>query len=265
MIPQYLSRLLAIAALSAAAVVAPAFAAPITVMGYNVEGGYKPDATEPTVASYIQQAPNADVYMLSELTISWAKPLANTMGGYQVVTSANAVETTDALGIFFNPKRFSLLDSHELVFGVNKFERPALIVTLKDNTTGKKVIVMGNHLMRGKAEQRQQQTRMLVDWAKQQSATVIALGDYNYDYDLPTAKGNKAFELLMDSGEWYWVKPKTLIKSNCDAQYNSILDFVFIHGKYAAATSDILFPEAEYCHDDADRPDHRPVIATIEL
>ncbi|KFZ37983.1 hypothetical protein HR45_05580 [Shewanella mangrovi] len=263
MMQAYFSRTLALAALCFSVVTGVAVAAPITVMGYNVEGGYKPDATEPTVAGYIQQAPKADVYMLSELTISWAKPLAKTMGDYQFVASKNAIETTDALGIFFNPQRFSLVDQSELVFGVNKYERPALIATLKDRTTGKTVTIVGNHLMRGAAEQRQQQARMLVQWVKQQADTVIALGDYNFDYDLPTAKGNQAFNLFMDSGEWHWIKPSKLIKSNCDANYNSILDFVFVHGSYQSATSNILFPEEEYCHDDEQRPDHRPVVATI--
>lgn len=259
-----LSRLLASVALCCAAV-GTVNAAPIAVMGYNVEGGYLPGATEPTVSQYIQQAPKADIYMLSELTISWAKPLANTMGNFKYIVSKNAVETTDALGIFYNSERFTLVDNTELVFGVHKYERPAIIATLQEKATGKTFKVVGNHLMRGQADLRQLQAKKLVAWAKKQSGNVIALGDYNFDYDLPTEQGNKAFNLFMDSGEWHWVKPAALLKSNCDPQYNSILDFVFIHGSYQSASSEILFPEEEYCVDDEQRPDHRPVFATIEL
>ena len=250
---------------SAMAVAGVANAAPVTVIGYNVEGGYLPGATEPTVNNYIQQAPKADVYMLSELTVSWAKPLAKTMGDFAYVTSENAVDTTDALGIFYNQQRFTLVNHTELKFGVHKYERPAIIATLKEKATGKTFKVVGNHLMRGQAELRQQQAKQLASWAKKQSGTVIALGDYNFDYDLDTFKGNKAFNIFMNSGEWKWVKPSNLIKSNCDVHYNSILDFVFIHGAYQSAKSNILFPEAEYCVDDDQRPDHRPVLASIEL
>ncbi len=234
-------------------------------IGYNVEAGYKPAAQLETVAELIESAPKADLYLLSELSLSWAQPLAQGMGDYAVVTSNGAIETTDSLGLFFNPNRFELEQQTELPFGVHRYERPALIVQLKEKQTGRSLIVVGNHLMRGEAPLRQQQARLLSEWAAKQRLPVVALGDYNFDYDVVQGQGNPAFDLFMSSGQWQWVKPETLVKTNCDARYNSVLDFIFIHGNYQSAEAKILYPEPEYCSDETRRPDHRPVMARLVL
>lgn len=237
----------------------------VVAVGFNVEAGYKPGAELSTVTALMLQAPKADLYVLSELSLSWAEPLATAAGGYRFLVSADAVETTDALGILYDPERFELLLQDEVKFGLHQYERPALVAHLNDRSTGRSFIVMANHLMRGQSELRQQQALILSEWAAKQTLPVLALGDYNFDFDVESQKGNRAFELFMATEQWQWIKPKNLVKTNCDEHYNSILDFVFVHGSYQKASSQVLFPESFYCSEEKLRPDHRPVLARIEF
>ncbi|MGR5287067.1 hypothetical protein ACP3V5_17255 [Vibrio maritimus] len=237
----------------------------IDVMSYNVEGGYLSDAKVTTVASYLKAAPKADIYGFSELTQSWSPQLKSQMGEqYRYLISDQANDTTDALALFFDSSKFKAVETGELVFNEHKHERPALYARLKDKRDNSEFIVMVNHLMRGDASIRQRQSKKLQAWVSGQTLPVVALGDYNFDYDVPTGKTNQAYREFVAGGYWQWVKPTTLIKTGCHKDYNSILDFVFV-ANGAKGTSEILFAEPEYCNDDEKRPDHRPVFASVMI
>ena len=242
-------------------------AEPLTVIGYNVEGGYKPGATVGKVVEYIGRAPKADIYAISELSVGWNNKLAKAMGGFKFVVSSRAISTTDALGIFYNPKRFELKAKGELPFGVHEYERPALYLHLLDKQTDKRFLVMVNHLMRGSSENpdRYAQALQLNRWVQRQRLPVVALGDYNFDYDISTSTANPSYSAMIANKHWRWVKPKKLIKTGCHKKFNSILDFVFINKKVAAARSEVLFPKRAYCKHDQYRPDHRPVMAVVSF
>ncbi len=51
-------------------------------------------------------------------------------------------------------------------------------------------------------------------WAEAQSLPMLAIGDYNFDYDFHTKMGNKAFQLFTKDGVWKWLRPVELIDSN---------------------------------------------------
>ncbi|WP_299022227.1 endonuclease/exonuclease/phosphatase family protein [uncultured Photobacterium sp.] len=241
-------------------------------IGYNIEGGYKPDAELNTVTQYIKQLGPADIYALSEVTISWQHSLAEAasqLAGahFHWVATTGAIESTDSLAILYNTDKFSLIKTLELNnIKPGKYSRAPLAVLLKDNRTSDTFYFMVNHFDRKHADRRQEQARKLNEWAQTSEYPVVAMGDYNFDFEVTTGETNTAFKLFTKDDVFTWVKPQELIKSGCHEDYNSILDFAFIaNGEELTASSTIRFPEPEYCMDDSQRPDHRPIELMFSL
>lgn len=240
----------------------------ISLISFNVEAGYKPDSELNTVLSLIDKLPASHVYAITELTPSWAESIAIHLGDFHYVINQNARESSDAMAIFYDPSRLTIVEAYERPFNVHKYERSMLYSKFIDKRTAKSFAVITNHFMRGTGkvnERRQSQSIQLQKWVQNQVVPVIALGDYNFDYDIDTLTGNPSYYLFTEDDHWQWVKPKQLIKTGCHKSYNSILDFVFIAGEVKAAASEIMFPETEYCNDDKRKPDHRPLYAVVEL
>ncbi len=65
---------------------------------------------------------------------------------------------------------------------------------------------------------------------------------------------------------WTWVRPATLIRSQCKPNFDSVLDFIFVSASALplALTSEIL-QAANDCGNVAANPDHRPLRADFEL
>ena len=90
---------------------------------------------------------------------------------------------------------------------------------------------MVNHLARGDNAIRHQQAERLNAWVRQQTVPVIATGDYNFDWEVNGGDTNHdaGYDKMTAGNAWSWVRPATLIKSQCDAGFNSVLDFVFVN------------------------------------
>ena len=119
---------------------------------------------------------------------------------------------------------------------------------------------MVNHLARGKTALRNRQGTGLGVWAAQQDLPVIAVGDYNFDYEIDTGEGNRGMRNMLSSGLWEWVRPAELCKTGASNRYYSVLDFVFVAHRpdHWRVDSRILvdgFPFIE----PRKRSDHRPV------
>lgn len=95
----------------------------------------------------------------------------------------------------------------------------------------KELLFMVNHLYRSKATKRHEQATGLNDWAKTQTLPVIAVGDYNFDWSIPTGDTNhdKGYDNMVINGVFTWVRPETLVKTHC-SHHNGVLDFVFVSG-----------------------------------
>jgi hypothetical protein len=179
---------------------------------------------------------------------------------------------SDRLCIVFNGERFEQVRVIELAkfekFTLNPGnQRSPLIVHLKDKATGDEFMVLNNHLARGNADQRKTQALGLSAWAREQNLPMIAVGDYNFDYDFPTKSGNEAFRAFLADGVWKWNEPKELIDSNWadrdkdgkDDFPDSLLDMVFTAGpaKEWTVTAEIIVREGDF-PDDEKTSDHRP-------
>lgn len=147
-----------------------------------------------------------------------------------------------------------------------------LYVHLSERATGQQFIVMNNHLARSNADLRTQQASALVEWARDQTLPVIAVGDYNMDYDFPTGEGNEAFAAILQDGVFKWIQPEKFVDTNwadgdgdgLDNYPDSMLDFAFVAGQAMDwnVTSRVVVRKGDF-PDDEETSDHRPVLTVI--
>lgn len=62
----------------------------------------------------------------------------------------------------------------------------------------------------------------LMLWAAAQTVPVLGIGDYNFDYDFPTEKGNAAFDEFLADDTWLWVKPAELVDTNWADSHHTV-------------------------------------------
>ena len=176
----------------------------------------------------------------------------------------------DRLLIVYDADRFELVQQFEL-HDINPQGRvrAPLVAHLKIATSGQEFLFMVNHLFRTNNAARHEQARLLNAWAREQTLPVIAVGDYNYDWDVAQGetRHDQGFDEMTRDAVFVWVRPPMLITTQCSRQFNSVLDFIFTaHGAKAwQGTSEILERQPEYCPDTRATSDHRPVLATFTL
>lgn len=245
----------------------------ITVIGYNTEsGGADPDA----VAEVIEEIDGCDIWGFSEVNdTSWRDIFEEAVqvdeaADFQAVLGTTG--GTDRLLVVFDADRFERLDHFEL-HRINPLERvrAPLVVHFRIRTTGQEFLFMVNHLYRGRAHFRHLQARLLNQWARQQALPIIAVGDYNFDWEVGDGSGDEdhphdlGFDLLTEDGVFTWVRPEDLFPTQ-DSTHQSVLDFVFTAGDTWRwkAESDIIVRAGDF-PDDGQTSDHRPIRAVIEI
>lgn len=253
----------------------------MTVVSWNLEsGGANPD----TVANHMGlHFGTVDVWGFTEVSAGWVDALrAGAEGTGAGLTFGAVVGTTggaDRMVILYNEDRFDLQRTEELGhINIGGNVRAPLVATLLDQQSGAEFSVMVNHLYRSNGGARREQSRLLNAWAAAQDGAVIAVGDYNYDWE--TIGGDTdhdpGYDSLVANGTFEWVRPATLIRTQCSVRvqsdgtlscrYDSVLDFVFVSGDAQdwPATATIMTWDGDF-PDDHLHPDHRPVLATFTV
>lgn len=235
----------------------------LTVVSWNVESG---GSNDQTIKQRIASFQGVDLWGLSEVAGPSSASVFET--GAEDGENANfekVVGTTgggDRLAIIFNAQRFRLVTSHELLDINEGNHRAPLAVELQDIASNRNFLFMVNHLARGNNELRRRQATKLNAWVRTQTLPVIAVGDYNFDWDVVGGDQNHdlGYDNMINSGAWTWVRPATLVKSQCSPQFNSVLDFIFVNSLAQgwSGTSEILV-EPNDCVSSPLTSDHRPV------
>jgi hypothetical protein len=97
---------------------------------------------------------------------------------------------------------------------------------------------------------------------------VIACGDYNFDWSVTNGEQSHdvGFDKMTSGEAWSWARPATPIKSQCNPNFDSVLDFVFVNtAARPLALNSVILQEANDCGNVAANPDHRPLKAEFEL
>jgi hypothetical protein len=241
------------------------FASDLQIIAWNLES----EGNHPKViAKQISELPKSDIYAFNEVDFLNFDLYQQACGkNFEAIRSKSGGK--DRLQICFNADRFELVRRLELdEINPELRYRSPLVAHLKEKSSGYEFMVMTNHLARGKAEKRQKQAQWLVDWARDQTLPIVAIGDFNFDFVFDTNTGNEAFKIFVRDGIWKWVRPEKLIDSNwfdpepdgIDNYIDSILDFAFVAGpaKDWIATSDVIVREGDFPDDDQ-TSDHRPI------
>ncbi|MCH2182592.1 MAG: endonuclease/exonuclease/phosphatase family protein [Mariniblastus sp.] len=235
----------------------------LRILSWNVES----DGSDPaTIAAQLQEFEGFDIVALSEVLPAAAEQFQEAMGeGYDGIVTRSGYN--DRLQILFNTERFELLRRLELDEINDDRHRSPLVAHLHDKRTDQEILLMNNHLARGNAEYRTTQAKQLVEWARQQAIPIVAVGDYNFDYEFKDETGNDGFRAMLSDNIFQWVKPEKMIDSNWydpepDGQDNypgSLLDFAFVAGpatEWKAVCNVIVRPDD--FPDDKTTSDHRP-------
>jgi len=299
-------RLAAVLALAAGGLAA-AQAEEFRLLAWNVESnrpGQPQVSDADVVAGQLTGLLRADgtraqIVALSEVepkTVErYRRAVAEGLGGdVDFVTSASGgYADSDTLMLVVDARRFRIDEVFELhryagiranftvdeesssEFGSVRARSP-LIARIHDLATGRSFWLITVHLARGEKELRVDQARALRRWAAERDEPVVAAGDFNFDYEFATGRGNPAFDAMLEDSTWEWLKPDPLVDSNwsedrkkggpgIDSYPDSILDFVFVANaaKTWRGTSDVIVRAGDFPDDDR-TSDHRPIIATFE-
>jgi len=243
----------------------------LTVVTFNVESD--DDTLKEQVAKDIETIADAvDLWGLVEVADkdqanAYRAAAAKGGGKYRYILGESGGE--DRLTILYNLDRLRLMNTQEL--DQLPGSRKALVSRFKMKESGREFYFAVNHFNRGDASRRQRQARGFSDWIKKQKLPVIAVGDYNFDYDPKRHIGNRSFEIFSQGRTVKWIQPHCVSEGNCpktgtqcDPNYSSILDFVFAANgaEFWAIGSEVLYRERDYCaRDRRGHSDHRPVRA----
>ena len=246
----------------------------LSVVSYNVESGA--DTDPDAVARDIARIPESHIWGLSEVSPQHFEEYRNAIGNHYKILKGTT-GGADRLALVYDPEILTLNESAE--FSDAGGSRHPLMARFQIKGADREVIVVLNHLQRMNAQTRRAQARWLNQWAEaanDEQPSIILLGDYNFDVDPSTKKGNPAHELFIQGGVFRWIEPTCVALASCPAtgtacnpQYSSILDFVFLAGEARTwvATSEILFKnDATYCRNEKlGGSDHRPVYARVSV
>ncbi|NQZ95611.1 MAG: endonuclease/exonuclease/phosphatase [Myxococcales bacterium] len=245
-----------------------AAAQPLDVVGWNTESG---DADPAVIAQTLRDTGGIDIWGLSEVLAQWEdgfRGAAAEASGRRFESVLGTTGGADRLLVLYDAERFHEVRHFELHhINYQRRVRSPLVVELRDRESDLAFLFMVNHLYRSRADQRLVQSQQLREWAANERLPVIAVGDYNYDWHFRNgdADHDPGYDELVAGGVFSWVRPAALIPTQC-SRYESVLDFVFAGGAARAwrPESRILEARDDYCPDDGERSDHRPVYATFD-
>lgn len=239
------------------------------LLDWNVEAG---GSAVPTILDQLKQLEPFDVMGLSEVPVSDTEKFTSRWPGDSFLVGAAGGPAK--LLLAWNPQVFEKISAQEMKkIGEQEFapgiQAAPLVARLRHKASGQEMIFVMLHLARGSAELRKKQSLLLIDWAKQQSLPVIALGGFNFDYDFVKHKGNESFDAFTAVDTFQWVKPIKWVDSNWsdrnkdgkDDYPDSMLDYVFVTGaaKQWQLSSEIIVRPGDFPDTDS-TSDHRPVM-----
>jgi endonuclease/exonuclease/phosphatase family metal-dependent hydrolase len=245
----------------------------LIVGSWNVESG---EADPQVVGQRLAAFEDVDLWGLSEVSNTGAAEILEAAAeqgenaNFEGVVSRSG--SSDRLVILYNAERFELLATDELEYiNLGGSTRAPILVHLRDRPSGHVLVFMANHLNRGNEERRHDQAALLNEWAIIDNRPAIAVGDYNFDWEVVggDADHDLGYDYMTAQQEWIWVRPASLARTQCSGWpcgFNSVLDFVFVANGAQSwpARSQIIVVGGDF-PDDATTSDHRPLLAWFQL
>lgn len=250
----------------------------ISVLSWNVESE---GASPAVISEQLAELGQYHLYCFQEVQIRdagrYAFAIREAFGQHFRYITTNTGRD-DRLMIVYDTDRFDLIESRELFihgeYELNSWRhRSPLVLVLRDKPSNKAFNLMTVHLARGDRQFRREQATGLREWAKQQSRSTVAIGDFNFDYDIRRSRGNPAFDAFTSGPTWKWIKPAKLVDTNWDDRDrdgkdnypDSMLDFAFVAGENIEdSVATVIIRKGDF-PDDQRTSDHRPLEMKFEL
>ena len=242
----------------------------LVTVGWNLESG---GARIQSIGSRVSNFQGVDLWGFSEVQETWAESLEDFAAQGESATYDGILGTTggaDRLLIVYNTDKVDLVSYEELhsMNPQNRVRSP-LVATFTIRGSGRQFKFMVNHLYRSNPQARIEQSTQLNAWGASQSLPVIAVGDYNYDWKVVGGETDhdQGYDRITTGDVFRWVRPSVLAQTQYSTSFApSVLDFVFIADGVSALTgaSEIVVVAGDFPDND-DTPDHRPVLATLQI
>lgn len=248
----------------------------LRVCGWNVEGISNNGDVDPAlIESQLAAKDGVDIWGLSEVNPNFFDEFERgaAMGEgspFEVIPGTTGGDIR--LAIIFDTSKVDLLGSDELNLPQFSNHRAPLVARFRGKTTGQEFLFMVNHLASGNASSNQAQANALNTWANQQTLPVINVGDFNFRLNLTSGSVRPGLG-IMTNGPWHELQP--VFRARTQANFNSILDHVFIANRQAAmgwtGVARIINRNGDQVSnttnfsDTSSESDHRPVDAILTL
>ncbi len=279
MVRNVLTLVVSVLGLSASVDAAPV---ELRVLGWNLEGNGQ--ASMSFIREQLRAKDGVHLWGLSEVRPGRANDYLAAVGADEPGTFQSILGTTGGgirLQILYDRDKLELLAHRELTEefgGLADIERQRapLVARFRGRTSGQPFFFVVNHLQRGDAALRHRQASALRDWAMRQQEPVIMVGDYNFDYHIfrgDAGNRDRGYNNLTEGGFVQWVRPLALVKTEDNARYTTVLDFVFVanpplgwtgESRILKRTGDRVADTLGFVDDDVTM-DHRPVDAVFVL
>ncbi len=240
----------------------------IRTIGWNVESQ---NADPDSIAARMAEMDGVEIWGLCEIDNSWVSTILEKVeaGGTDFDTIMGTTgRNTWLLLIIYNTEKYELISSSELPIYQNGYPRWPLVGHFRVSNTGNEFLYMVNHLYRDSADKRWAQSDSLNAWGRDQVLPVIAVGDYNYDWDVDEGDSlhDSGYDRLTKDGVFAWVKPDSPAATYYSSDLDSccVLDFIFIswHLRLGKSGSEIRVFQNDFA-DSAFMSSHRPIWGEI--
>lgn len=252
----------------------------LTVATWNVESG---EADPETIADQMAEFEDIDLWGLTEVESDFDAEIfelgAEAGRGEPFGRVISETGGEDRLLALYNEARFELVEVDELEDAnpTGRLRSP-LVLLLRDLDTGLDIAFVVNHLKSGNApddrDERHAQAIELNAWGAAAASfdlPVIAVGDYNFYYEVDGSGYDDGLDLMEADGVFEWIEPVDLVNTQCTVdgngcRFNSVVDFIFAAGPAQDwdGIAEVIVREGDFPDDDT-TSDHRPVVATFEL
>ncbi len=244
----------------------------LSLLTWNVESG---GADPAVIAKQLAQLSGHQIYALTEVEPTAFERFEEALGAnFQSVHGTH--KENDCLQLIYDASQLELLGWQEVeAYDGIQFNRPdralrcPLLARFREKISGSAFQVVVNHLARGNAKFRTKQAVGLREWARNQSVATIAIGDFNFDFEFKSRKGNQGFDAFTRDRVWKWIEPQKLVDTNWydgnqdgkDDYPGSMLDFAFVAGaaKESQWLCEVIVRDGDF-PDDQKTSDHRPVV-----
>lgn len=250
----------------------------LKIISWNVE---TEGSDAEIISKQLSAFPKSDAYLLQEVSgrglARYASAIRETHGqDYKFFVSSFG--GPHKLGVIIDQSKLTIRSFSELMshgeYQLNNYRfRSPLVIDL-ETKSGKQLKLVTVHLARGNAKFREEQANGLREWAADQTVPIVLAGDCNFDFDIPTKKGNPAHDAFFEGDTWQLIEPVEWIDTNWDDRDGdgkdnypgSTLDFAAhsSNGSAVAGTCEIIVRDGDFPDNDR-TSDHRPLSVEIEL